>query len=140
MSTRFRVGFCDPESGKVVSIAGHWDGYPSHIGAWLVERHGSLASARELVRGHKGLYSVRGNRVVDMDRDTRRVDEDIVAFARKDSDIGEYGYLFAGDSWYWIDGWKIDELSGSRTLHRLDAEAVAAGLPDGDAHSTPFHV
>lgn len=138
MSTRFRIGYCDLADGSVVSIAGHWDGYPAHIGPWLFSRNDDLSSAAELVRGHRGIESVHDGKVSDMESDTRRVDSDIIAYAN--SDLEEYGYLFVAGHWMWIDGWTKDELSGSRTLHSITASSVAEGLPDGDAHSMPVHV
>lgn len=50
MSTRSFIGYINDED-KFVGIYCHYDGYPSHVGAVLVEYHNSFAAMEAIIEG-----------------------------------------------------------------------------------------
>ncbi len=55
MSTRSCIGYVN-ESGKVVSIYCHYDGYPEGVGKILMDHYNTLESVKELVAGGDASY------------------------------------------------------------------------------------
>jgi hypothetical protein len=49
MATRSTIGIIDNRTGVVTSIYCHWDGYPEHNGAMLVEHYSNPAKIQALM-------------------------------------------------------------------------------------------
>lgn len=112
MSTNSTIGIRN-DDGTSTRIYCHWDGYPSHVGAMLLEHHNSEESARALVAGGD-CSSLEDDGSVRFyarrsEWDKRSADdpwervkpqqfegEELETFVH-----GSYGYEWRDGAWYW---------------------------------------
>ena len=122
MGTRSRIGYVNPDDGKITSAYCHWDGYPSHNGKILLENYTTLEAVKTLVdqgdmsslnakcdkpEGHTFDTPVEGYTIYyGRDRGERSVSATTVknekAFIQATDDSGgEYAYLFNNGKWFY---------------------------------------
>ena len=124
MATRSRIAI-ETETGRVLSIYSHWDGYPSHHGPILLEHFQDPAKVKNLIdlgnisslapeisapEGHSFENQIKGFTVFyGRDRGEEKQEAkshfDRNSFLR--SDVQEYGYLFTNEGkWLFVNGHK----------------------------------
>jgi len=140
MGTRSRIGYVNPESGKILSAYCHWDGYPSNNGKILLEHYATLDRVRLLVsegdmsslepectkpEGHTFDKPVDGfTTYYGRDRGESGVEPQFSktkeAFLKlTDETGGEYAYLFDDGKWFFTDLYDGPNL---RPLTKKDCE------------------
>jgi hypothetical protein len=120
MATRSRIGIVN-DNGTVTSIYCHWDGYPDHNGAILVEHYNTESKIRELmdlgclsilgeVIGEKcdfnSFNSQHSNQCLAYGRDRGETNIDAVTHSNiaKFLSYGEaYNYLWHNNHWTCTD-------------------------------------
>ena len=129
MATRSRIGLL-LETGSVVSVYHHWDGYPQWLGIHLRQNYTTREKIEELLDGgdiscidsdtdwnlervenHVQYYNDRGEKTEPRFDTTA---EDYLA------DGEEYAYLFEGGEW------KCYDLHGTQPLRAIIPTEVAA--------------
>lgn len=126
MATRSRIAI-ETETGRVLSIYSHWDGYPSHNGRILLEHFQDPAKVKNLIDlgdisslapeielpkdgNHSFETPVKGVTVFygrdrGEDNTNAKSYSDRNSFLR--SDVEEYGYLFTKEGkWLMVNGHK----------------------------------
>ena len=119
MATRSTIGVIDNRTGVVTSIYCHWDGYPEHNGAMLVEHYSDPAKIQALMA--LGSLSSLGETIGEQHDFNTNSQSYCTAYGRDrgETDVGsqthdslekflsngeEYNYLWDGVRWNCFQG------------------------------------